>query len=241
MTRRIVYSAGLWLTLASTVMTIASIYMPRWISFDPANDGRKFSYGLHSRYSNIPSEPEYVAFPTKQQCEADETFCNMWRTVGFFISFDVAVELCTLVAFLVIIAGGVQRRTAGWQIVSGLLLFSAFVQCIGMAIVAYAFDHDDRFSIPGHYLDASWSLCTASWVISFFTSLGMAASALYLPPEGDYEQIPDDNLEIVQDDQLYNRVGGWNDGYSNREGWQQYQETGSIRSQDVRSMGSEAR
>lgn len=143
--------------VAGTAMTIASIYMPRWISFDavslppillphtlestsltrhPQNhDGRKFSYGLHSRYSNIPTEPEYVAFPSKEQCRTDESFCNMWRTVGFFISFDVAVELCTLVSFIVIIAGGVQRRAAGWQIVTALLLFSAFIQCIGMAIV----------------------------------------------------------------------------------------------------------
>jgi hypothetical protein len=29
----------------------------------------------------------------------------------------------------------------------------------------------------------------------------MAASALYLPQEGDYELIPDENLEIVQDEQ----------------------------------------
>ena len=28
----------------------------------------------------------------------------------------------------------------------------------------------------------------------------MAVSALYLPPEGDYELLPEDNLEIVQDE-----------------------------------------
>jgi len=93
------------------------------------------SYGLHTRYSNVPNEPEYEQFPSRQFCRTDETFCNMWRTVGFFISFDVAVELCTLVAFVVIVAGGVQRRAAGWQIVSALLLFCAFVQCVGMSIV----------------------------------------------------------------------------------------------------------
>ncbi|KAK3210327.1 hypothetical protein GRF29_44g2338284 [Pseudopithomyces chartarum] len=223
MTRRIVYNVGLWLTLASTAMTIASIYMPRWISFDavslpshppppypridisnrhPQNhDGRKFSYGLHSRYSNIPNEPEYVAFPSKEQCRTDESFCNMWRTVGFFISFDVAVELCTLVSFIVIIAGGVQRRAAGWQIVTALLLFSAFIQCIGMAIVSHLFTSHPRFHLPGHYLDASWSLCTASFATLFLSALGMTASALYLPPEGDYELLPEDNLEVVQDEQ----------------------------------------
>jgi len=59
----------------------------------------------------------------------------MWRTVGFLISFAVVAELCSLVSFAVIVGGGVQRRAAGWQVVSGVLLFSAVVQCAGMAIV----------------------------------------------------------------------------------------------------------
>jgi len=64
---------------------------------------------------------------------------------------------------------------------------------------AYLFDHNERF-YEGWYLDASWSLCTASWAILFLTAVGMTASALYLPPEGDYELIPD-RLEVVQDEQ----------------------------------------
>jgi hypothetical protein len=59
----------------------------------------------------------------------------MWRTVGFLISFAVVIELCTLVSFIVIVGGGVQRRAAGWQVAAGVLLFSAVIQCAGMAIV----------------------------------------------------------------------------------------------------------
>lgn len=33
---------------------------------------------------------------------------------------------------------------------------------------------------------------TASWTILFLTSVGIIASALYLPAEGDYELIVDD-------------------------------------------------
>jgi hypothetical protein len=71
----------------------------------------------------------------------DKYFCNMWRTVGFLVSFDVVLELCTLVSFAVVIAGGVQRRVAGWSVISGLLLFSGIVQMAGMAIVV-------RFTAP---------------------------------------------------------------------------------------------
>jgi hypothetical protein len=57
---------------------------------------------------------------------------NAKRTRPFVIC---GAELCTLVSFAVIIGGGVQRRAAGWQVASGVLLFSAVVQCGGMAIV----------------------------------------------------------------------------------------------------------
>lgn len=89
--------------------------------------------GLHSRCSSVTGT--CTPFPNEETCAKDKYFCSMWRTVGFLISFDVVLELCTLVSFGVIIAGGVQRRVAGWSVICGLLLFSGIVQCAGMAIV----------------------------------------------------------------------------------------------------------
>lgn len=94
---------------------------------------REYSYGLHSRCSAV--DGTCVPFPRDSDCIKDPSFCNMWRTVGFLISFGVVVELCTLVSFVVIISGGVQRRAVGWQVAAGILAFSAVVQCAGMAIV----------------------------------------------------------------------------------------------------------
>jgi len=188
MTRALVYGVGLILTITCTVMTIASIAVPRWISYSP-NGEREYSYGLHSRCSAVTGT--CVPFPRTTDCTKDPSFCNMWRTVGFLISFAVVVELCTLVSFIVIIGGGVQRRVAGWQVASGVLLFSAVVQCAGMAIVAFLYDHDSRFW-DGWQLDTCFHLVTASWSILVITSFGIIASALYLPAEGDYELIPDE-------------------------------------------------
>jgi hypothetical protein len=91
-----------------------------------------------------------VPFPRDSDCTKDPSFCNMWRTVGFLTSFAVVAELCTLVSFVVIVGGGVQRRAAGWQVASGVLIFSAVVQCGGMAIVACLYISllgDDRTNI----------------------------------------------------------------------------------------------
>lgn len=59
----------------------------------------------------------------------------MWRTVGFFMSFAVVIELATLIAYAVIILGGVQCRSKGWKVVCALLAFAGIVQCVSMAIV----------------------------------------------------------------------------------------------------------
>lgn len=59
----------------------------------------------------------------------------MWRSVGFLVSFAVVMEGVTLIAFLVVIAGGRQKREQGWKVLTGLLLLVGMVQCAGMALI----------------------------------------------------------------------------------------------------------
>ncbi|KAL8985481.1 MAG: hypothetical protein Q9177_004418 [Variospora cf. flavescens] len=110
------------------------------------------------------------------------------------MSFAVVIEGMTLVAFIVIVAGGKQKREQGWKVLGGLLAFSALVQCAGMAIIAFLYDNDDRF-FPGWRLDNSWVLCTVSWSVEMLLAAGITAAAIILPPEGGYELIPDAERE----------------------------------------------
>jgi len=208
MTRSIVYGAGLLTTIAATIMTLASIAMPKWVGYS-LNGKRQYSYGLHSRCSAVTGT--CLPFPRMSDCAKDPSFCNMWRTVGFLVSFGVVIELCTIVSLVIIMAGGVQRRAAGWQVAVGVLAFSATVQCAGMAIVAFLFHHNERFW-NGWHLDLSWSLCTASWTLLALTALGIAASAIYLSAESDYELIPDASY-VEQDDRLISRIAAWDNGW----------------------------
>lgn len=116
-----------------TIQSLRFLFSAHLSDSEKQNDKRLYSYGLHTRCSAVTGT--CVPFPRSTDCTKDPSFCNMWRTVGFLISFGVVVELCTLVSFVVIIAGGVQRRVAGWQVAVGVLMFSAVVQCAGMAIV----------------------------------------------------------------------------------------------------------
>lgn len=51
------------------------------------------------------------------------------------MSFAVVMEGMTLIAFLVVIVGGKQKRESGWKILTGLLVLAALIQCTAMALV----------------------------------------------------------------------------------------------------------
>jgi formate hydrogenlyase subunit 3/multisubunit Na+/H+ antiporter MnhD subunit len=51
------------------------------------------------------------------------------------MSFAVVMEGMTLISFLVVIAGGKQKREKGWRILSALLVFVGIIQGVGMVII----------------------------------------------------------------------------------------------------------
>ena len=71
----------------------------------------------------------YVAKPESRY------FCSMWRSVGFLMSFAAVLELGTIVAYVIIIGGGRQKRETGWKVLAFMLMLVGIVQCAGMAIV----------------------------------------------------------------------------------------------------------
>lgn len=107
------------------------------------------------------------------------------------MSFAAAVEMATVIAYIVVILGGKQKRETGWRVLSFLLIIVGVVQCAAMAIVAYLFDNDERFFV-GWYLDKSWVLCTISWSIAIVSAGVLSVSAYILPPEDGYELLPPD-------------------------------------------------
>jgi len=191
MTRRVVYGVGIWCTLAATAMTIASIVLPRWVRWESDIGGDiKFTYGLHRKCSSVTGVCD--PFPTPRDCERDgAAFCALWRSVGFLCSLAVLLEAACVVSLVITLLGGVRSRAYGWRVVCALMGLAACAQLAGMAIVAYEFDHDERF-FPGWKLDVSWILCTVSWCVLALTSTGIGISACVLPSEGGYELIPDD-------------------------------------------------
>ncbi|KAG9707204.1 hypothetical protein KCU73_g17670, partial [Aureobasidium melanogenum] len=73
---------------------------------------------------------------------------------------------------------------------AGLLGVVVVCQIAAMGIVAFLFDHDNRFFV-GWKLDRSWILCTVSWIVLLVDMIGITVAAKMLPAEDDYEPIPD--------------------------------------------------
>jgi hypothetical protein len=63
----------------------------------------------------------------------------MWRSVGFMMNFAALLELVTIVAYLVVIVGGKQKREIGWRVLAFFLVLVGVLQCGAMAIVVCPF------------------------------------------------------------------------------------------------------
>lgn len=122
----------------ATAMTLASILMPNWVSWEVQSPGGKLTktIGLHKSCSWLDSTCQ--DFPTEGECGDDEhgdPFCAMWRSVGFLMSAAAVFELVTLLAFVMLLIGGKQKREKGWRILALLLVWVGVLQCAAMAIV----------------------------------------------------------------------------------------------------------
>jgi len=193
MTRAIVYGSALVAMVAATVMTMAAISIPDWITWSTySENGGHYTktIGLHKSCSSTKSSCEH--FPQYEDCHGtDRYFCSMWRSVGFMMSFAALFELVTLVAFVVVLIGGRQKRETGWKVLCFLLVLVGALQCASMSIVSYLFDYDDRFFV-GWKLDKSWILCTVSFGIATLSALFISLTAYILPSEGGYEFLSGD-------------------------------------------------
>jgi len=119
----------------------------------------------------------------------------MWRSVGFMMSFTAVMELATLVAYVVMIAGGREKREKGWKVLVFMLVLVGVLQCACMSIAAYLYDNDERFFV-GWKLDNGWILATSSWCIVIFSAAFISLSAFVFPSEGGYELIPSERQRI---------------------------------------------
>ncbi|KAK8081888.1 hypothetical protein PG996_000669 [Apiospora saccharicola] len=197
MTRLVVYNVALGVFVAATILTITSIMTSNWVEYSVTahNTNATFSHhvGLHRSCSLSATADKATCrpFPDEDDCRDDQFFCSMWRSSGFLMSFATVVELATAISFLVVMLGGKYKREEGWFVIADLLIADAVIEFAGMGIVAYLFNTDTQFDVPGWNLGYSWILCTVSASVSVLLAIAFSLSAYFLPPEDDYEYVGD--------------------------------------------------
>lgn len=132
-------------------MTIASIAVPKWISYwatDPSGGTVYDNIGLHQRCTS--SADACSPFPDEARCEGDgRPFCNMWRTAGFLMNFVTILELAAVAGFVVIAGAGKVKRQDGWKVLGAMCVAAAVVQALGMAVVVSINSGDKAIFLEG--------------------------------------------------------------------------------------------
>lgn len=106
------------------------------------------------------------------------------------MSFAVAFELATHVAFAVVLLGGKQKRVMGWKVLCILISICAIAQAAGVGIIAFMGDNEPRF-INDWFVGKSWVLAIVAAGLQLLTVVGIVTSRFLMEEEGGYELIPD--------------------------------------------------
>ncbi|KAL2119501.1 hypothetical protein VTJ04DRAFT_6462 [Mycothermus thermophilus] len=219
MIRSVVYAAASVGLLAATALTISSLLSPSWVTYTthPPSGATAAAVtdaiGLYQRCTTTLSTAGTrtvvcTRFPEPSRCGVggskgdDEvfgivgdndlpgpSFCSMWQTAGFLVGLAVLADVVTMAVIGLVMAGGKQRRINGWKVVCSVLVIGAGVQLGGLAVVAYLFDHDDLFLVPGYELGMAFYLSAGSVVAAMLAAAGLAISAIVLPREDGYEML----------------------------------------------------
>ncbi|KAK8089276.1 hypothetical protein PG997_004237 [Apiospora hydei] len=159
-----------------------------WVEYSVTAENTNATFihhvGLHQSCSLSATADKATCrpYPDEDDCRDDQFFCTMWRSSGFLMSFATVVELATAISFLVVMLGGKYKREEGWFVIAGLLIADAVIEFAGMGIV---------FDVPGWSLGYSWILCTVSASVSVLLAIAFSLTAVFLPPEDDYEYVVD--------------------------------------------------
>ncbi|KAK3903098.1 hypothetical protein C8A05DRAFT_43618 [Staphylotrichum tortipilum] len=199
MSRTAVHRAALLALVVATALTLTTLLTPSWISYTthaPSGAILSSSLGLYRRCTTTttPSSTSLTwtctPFPDPARCGSDGegmSFCAMWRAAGGLMGLAVVGEVVAVVGGVVGLgrARGRKEGRGWWWLVGGLAGVVGGLQVLAGAVVAYLYDHDDMFLVPGYRLDSSWYLCAASAAVALLAVVGLALAGLVLPTTRD--------------------------------------------------------
>ncbi|KAK6514308.1 hypothetical protein TWF506_008704 [Arthrobotrys conoides] len=186
MSRTIFYSISFAVFAASSLLTLTSTTLPRWITYTQETSSGLLTktYGLHYSCLTTTSPPTTTChpFPTIQDCTETPHFCTLWHSTKYLLNISLSLSLLTCLLFIFLIANKEYRRT-GWKYLVLLLTTGVACQLLAMSIVSYVYENDERFFV-GWRLDVCWVLCVVSWGVGGVVTGIVGLVGWVLPEEG---------------------------------------------------------
>ncbi|KAK4050214.1 hypothetical protein OIO90_005196 [Microbotryomycetes sp. JL221] len=120
------------------------------------------------------------------------SFCDSWVTAGYAQQVALVFGLASVLASLIILLGGRQKRETGWKLISGLLTVEFILLIVSTSLIAHEYRMDDRFYY-GSKLGQGYILSTVAWSLDVvIVGVLLVVGFMGLVKEDDYEQIMDD-------------------------------------------------
>ncbi|KAK4049826.1 hypothetical protein OIV83_003882 [Microbotryomycetes sp. JL201] len=127
----------------------------------------------------------------KSEDDENWSFCDSWVTAGYAQQVSLVFGAAAIIASLVILLSGRQKRESGWRIIAGLLGVHAACLIVATSLIAHEFRTDDRFYY-GSRLAQGYIISTTGWALDVvLVGLLVTVGVLGLVREDDYEQIRD--------------------------------------------------
>ncbi|RVD81591.1 uncharacterized protein DFL_009448 [Arthrobotrys flagrans] len=195
MSRTIFYGAAFAAFVSASILTLAAITIPRWVSYtyETSSGPITQTYGLSYSCRTGPGSTPTTChpFPTTHDCADSPHFCTLWHSTNYLMNLALSIELLTSLSFLFILFGGVGYRKKGWGYLVGLLGSTVTCQLVAMSLVSYVYENDERFFV-GWRLDVCWVICVVSWGVVAVVAGLVGLVGWVLPEEereGGYERL----------------------------------------------------
>ncbi|KAM0790264.1 hypothetical protein ACM66B_005569 [Microbotryomycetes sp. NB124-2] len=127
----------------------------------------------------------------KSEDDENWSFCDSWVTAGYAQQVSLVFGAAAIIASLVILLSGRQKRESGWRIIAGLLGVHAACLIISTSLIAHEYRMDDRFYY-GSTLGQGYIISTTGWALDVvIVGVLVTVGLLGLVKEDDYEPISD--------------------------------------------------
>ncbi|KAK5661268.1 hypothetical protein OQA88_11162 [Cercophora sp. LCS_1] len=160
-----------------TGMTIRSIFTPWMSHIIPGSlehhlglrQSRRWVYGDEAVWEPFPGETMWETW------NRPDHWRDWWRSISRIMNWALVADVVTLVGFILVMMGGMERRQKRWKVLCGLLGVVTVLHFWAVTAMRIIYDEDHLFLVPGFWYDSGFWWCYRAG----FLALVVAATVIW--------------------------------------------------------------